>query len=202
MNVELLELFCQSVADVGVLSWWSVSEDGKFQLEFAGTQLHLPPLEPGGPPCGTVALRLEGRVLLQFLRRGQDSVPLDWPRLLQADQIKPLRLTKDGFQFFLDHGSEAWFRQVQAHREGEDVLVREDLEDRPIRLILWAGEVGVAVAARRAIPVSHHGDLDWDIVPELVARWWNYWERYWQLRDSPDPLPWDYACEMTIPILD
>ena len=31
MNSEILELFCQSVADVGLFSWWSISDDGKFQ---------------------------------------------------------------------------------------------------------------------------------------------------------------------------
>ena len=93
MNSEVLELFCQSVSDVGLLSWWAVSPDGKFQLEFAGTQLSLPPLTPESPPCGTIALRLEGLVLLQFLRKHQEQVPIDWAEQLKADQIRPLRLT-------------------------------------------------------------------------------------------------------------
>lgn len=203
MNSEVLELFCQSVADVGLLSWWAVSPDGKFQLEFAGTQLSLPPLSPEGPPCGTIALRLEGLVLLQFLRKQQDVVPLDWAEQLKSDQIRPLRLTPGGFHLWFESGAQRWLQQVKDFREGDDDAVEaDDLLERPVRLLLWAGEVGVAVAARRAIPVSHQGDLDWDSLPALVTGWWKYWENYWSVRETANALPWDYACEMTIPVFD
>ena len=202
MNPEILEMFCQAVTDVGLFSWWSVSDDGKFQVEFAGTQLWMPPLSPEGPPCGTIALRFEGGVQRFFLRKESRTIAADWPAQLQADSIRPLRLTPGGMQLYFESGSNLWLDDV--HRYVEEGIPPDAgaLLERPVRLIFWAGEVGLAVAARRMALVSHQGDLDWQLVPQMVSRWWTYWERYWQLRDTPEAVAWDYACEVTIPIVD
>ena len=34
----------------------------------------------------------------------------------------------------------------------------------------------------------------------MLFRSWDYWRVYWERRDRKDPLPKDYACEVTIPV--
>ena len=202
MNSEILELFCQSVSDVGLFSWWSVSDDGQFQVEFAGTQLWLPPLTSDGPPCGTIALRFEGEVQRCFLRKDHRVMPADWAAQLQHDSIKPVRLTPRSMQLFYESGSTEWLEEVHRYAEMGRPPEAGDLLARPARLLFWAGEVGVAVASRRLALVSHQGDLDWQLVPGMVSRWWSYWEDYWRVRESAQPRAWDYACEATVPVLE
>ncbi len=202
MNSEILELFCQAVCDVGVFSWWSASADGKFQVEFSGTQLWMPPLTPDGPPCGTIALRFEGEVQRFFLRKGSRTMAVDWPEQLQADALRPLRLTPGSMKLFYGSGSEAWLEEVHGYVEDGFPPDASRLLELPARMFFWAGEVGVAVASRRLALVSHAGDLDWQEVPSMVSAWWSYWERYWQARETSAALAWDYACEVTIPVTD
>ena len=202
MNSEILELFCQAVSDVGLLSWWSVSADGKFQVEFAGTQLWTPPLTPEGPPCGTVALRFEGFVERFFLRKDNRVVPPDWAAQLQADAMRPLRLTPGSMKLYFESGSSDWLEQVHSHVEEGRPPDAGGLLERPVRLIFWAGEVGVAVASRRVALVTHQGDQDWQQLPQMVSQWWTYWESYWKLRDTVEAAAWDYACEVTVPVLE
>lgn len=202
VNPEVVELFCQSVTDVGLFSWWSVSADGKFQVEFAGTQLWMPPLSPEGPPCGTIALRFEGLVQRYFLRRDNRVVAPDWHAQLQADAIRPLKLTPRAMQLHFESGSASWLQEVQEFVEHDSPPEAADLLERPVRLLFWAGEVGLAVAARRVALVTHQGDVDWQVVPGMVSQWWSYWENYWKVRETSEAAPWDYACEVTIPVLD
>jgi hypothetical protein len=202
VNSEIVELFCQAVAEVGLFSWWSVSADGKFQVEFSGTQLWMPPLTPEEPPCGTVALRFEGDVQSFFLRRDNRVVAAHWPAQLQADAIRPLRLTPRSMHLDFGSGSQLWLEAVHGYLEEGVAPDPSDLLERPVRLLFWAGEVGLAVASRRVALVSHQGDMDWQLVPQMVSRWWTYWEKYWQVRDTAQAAPWDYACEVTVPVLE
>ncbi len=202
MNSEILELFCQSVADVGLFSWWSISDDGKFQVEFAGTQLWMPPLNQDGPPCGTIALRFEGDVQRCFLRKDQKVLPADWAAQLQNDSLRPLRLTPRSMKLFYESGSTPFLEEAHTHAEIGCPPGAEGLLGRPARLLFWAGEVGVAVAARRVALVSHQGDLDWQLVPGMVSKWWSYWEDYWKVRETEAARAWDYACEVTVPVAD
>lgn len=199
MNPEIVELFCQSVTDVGLFSWWSVSADGKFQVEFAGTQLWMPPLTPDGPPCGTIALRFEGGVRRFFLRRDNRVVPADWAEKLQADAIRPLKLTPRAMRLHFETGAQGWLQEVQEFVENDSPPEPADLLERPVRLLFWAGEVGMAVASRRVALVSHQGDVDWQVVPGMVSQWWSYWENYWKVRETAEANVWDYACEATVP---
>lgn len=204
MNPEVLELFCQAVSDVGSLSWWAAEGD-TFQVEFTATQLLGQPLEPGGSPSGTVAVRFSGDAVWWFLRRADASLDASWPQRLQGDQLNPLRLRMD--PHFLWHGDgedgPGLDRLVQCiQRDGDPVSAfsMTTLANRPWRMLVWAGDVGIAVAARQAEPVNHAGVLSWADVPELYRGWWSYWESYWKVRDSARALPWDYACEATIPL--
>jgi hypothetical protein len=47
--------------------------------------------------------------------------------------------------------------------------------------------------------LSHHGRLRLDEVGAVSRQWWEYWRRYWDQKEMGDPLPLDYACEVTIP---
>lgn len=47
--------------------------------------------------------------------------------------------------------------------------------------------------------MSHDGELSLDDVENRKDKWWDYWKEYWEKRDSENPLPKDYACEVTIP---
>lgn len=46
---------------------------------------------------------------------------------------------------------------------------------------------------------NYQGELDEQAVLASSREWWAYWREYWRRKDTPDPMPRDYACEITIP---
>ena len=48
--------------------------------------------------------------------------------------------------------------------------------------------------------VGKKGKYSEEEIEPLSRKWWEYWKDYWLLRGTPDALPEDYACEVTIPV--
>jgi hypothetical protein len=63
----------------------------------------------------------------------------------------------------------------------------------------WAGQVGFVAVAESVALLSMQGEVDLASIPELHAKWWTYWKEYWARKDTADPMPRDYACEVCIP---
>jgi hypothetical protein len=72
-------------------------------------------------------------------------------------------------------------------------------KDGEVFLGFEAGPFGLAVAAESVAVFNHHGELDPAAIFAGIKKWWEYWGEYWRRKDTPDPLPHDYACEVTIP---
>ena len=47
--------------------------------------------------------------------------------------------------------------------------------------------------------VAHSGQIELNKIPEFHQKWWDYWKKYWDLKDTKSPLPYDPLCEITIP---
>jgi hypothetical protein len=60
-------------------------------------------------------------------------------------------------------------------------------------------EVGIVIVADKMKIVSHSGEIELSKIPELHQKWWDYWKKYWEVKDSNSPLPYDPLCEITIP---
>ena len=197
---EILEMLADAISDVGVWAWWDTDEDeGTVQVEFAGVQMWNPPREAGQPPSGTVALRF-GEVQSAAFLTLDDQVDPDWPRLLHEDKL-------DGFP--LPHESLTFTDAVMIEQLASSAHAVEVLRGVPPEAAAWqsapwkmgfgAGRVGFVVAARSMELVSFEGSFGLEEVEGKIGKWWEYWEEYWRLIDTPDALPSDYACEVTIP---
>jgi hypothetical protein len=77
--------------------------------------------------------------------------------------------------------------------------VSEEFSKAGSMLAFWAGDVGMAVSAESMMIINQTGEVSLDQVKELHDKWWKYWKQYWKLKDSKAALPYDYACENTIP---
>jgi len=188
-----------SISDVGHWTWWTENLPDAFQVEFAGALLWNPPLDEGKPPSGQIALCFRKPRLVYFLTLS-DAVPGDWPDRLRRDDLGSFGLDDDMFTL-----TSAGLRgQLVAKAASVQALVGEaGITHLPAPgeafLGFHAGPVGLVIAAESMGVFNHQGELDPTAVVESNRRWWTYWREYWRRIDSPDPLPRDYACEVTIP---
>jgi hypothetical protein len=196
---EYLPTLESAISDVGHWTWWTEILPETFQVEFNGTQLWNPPLGEGKPPSGQIALLFRKPRLVYFLTLS-NSVPEDWPDRLQRDEMGSFGVDHEAFTL----ASVLMCRQLVAKAATVRALVGESgstplPEPEEAFLGFQAGPVGLVVAAKSMNVLNHLGELDQKAVLESNRRWWAYWREYWQRIDTADPLPRDYACEVTIP---
>jgi hypothetical protein len=199
MKTDPLEILEDALSDVGVWRWWDSAIPDAFQVEFGGAQLLTAPAKPGHRPSGIVAIRFETPSLVAFLtRRGATAMPMDWPRALQEDRLKPFTLTPDCFSL----RSVAGFDAAKLSSDVQALIGDPAVADAhgSARLFFMAHDVGLIVTARTMTVITARGQLQLAEVAEANDRWWEYWREYWARRGTAEALPTDYACEATIPL--
>lgn len=67
------------------------------------------------------------------------------------------------------------------------------------QLVFWLGEQGFAVAADELSFITANGRLALDQLLPYHQDWWQYWDSYWKQKDTPNPMPVDYTCDVVIP---
>jgi hypothetical protein len=200
MANEHLPALESAISDVGHWMWWAANLPDTFQVEFGGTQLWNPPLGEGKPPSGQIALRFRKPRIIYFLTLS-DSVSEDWPEQLQRDKQGPFSVDHEAFTLT----SPELCDRLVAKAVSVQALVGEPgntplAAPGEVFLSFEAGPVGLVVTAESMGVLNHHGELEQEAVLESNRQCWSYWREYWRRKDSPDPLPRDYACEVTIPI--
>ena len=196
---EYLPALESAISDVGCWTWWTANLPATFQVEFGGVQLWNPPRGEGQPPSSQVALRFRKPRLVYFLTLAE-GVPADWPEQLQLDKLEPPGVGHSAFTLT----SDVLCKQLIAGAVAVRALVGEQgvtllPKEGEALLGFQAGPFGLIVAAESVGVFNHHGELDPPSVVAAIRKWWDYWREYWQRKDTLDPLPRDYACEVTIP---
>jgi hypothetical protein len=200
---EELEILESAISDVGHWSWWTERLPAVFQVEFCGVQLWLPPREDGQPPCGQIALRFFKPSTVAFLRRGDSSgasLADDWFEKLRADEIETFGIDNEAFTLTSPERANAILRDANTQLVYHGTI-RELPADAPhgSYCAFWAGPVGLYLVAESMIVCSHAGDLALDQLKPMSRKWWDYWREYWDKINTDNPLPKDYACDVTIP---
>lgn len=199
MSKALLE---EAISDGGLWSWWTADLPDTVQVEFVGTQLWNPPLTSDAPPNSQIALRFDDLNFVGFLmRQGRASgLPHDWPERLHNDESEPYSLSYGDFTL-TDPRRLANFLD-EAHDVDTRVGVVEDIRsishDASI-LAFWAGPVGLILVAASMTVLNYQGKVPLTEIEAMNQKWWDYWKEYWERKHSPNPMPTDYACEVTIP---
>ena len=194
-----LAILEDAIADVGYWRWWAEGLPTVFQVEFGGVQLWNPPTEQNGPPSGVVALRFGNPTAVAFLTSLDAELQLDWRTALHEDRIEPFSVSHDALTF----QSEELLRELLAGCKSEYIVGTEaDLlvGDAPVKLAFRAGPVGLAVRANELTVISSSGEMSPEQIQQSSEAWWSYWREYWNRRETDDPLPKEFACEVTIPI--
>lgn len=190
----------QAISDVGFWRWWTAELPRLFQIEFGGTQLHFAPSAQGQPPNNIVALRFLNPSTVAVLT-DVDAVDLDpdWRQALHDDLIDPFRVNHDVFTLTSVDVLRSAVAGCQVEYLWGETLERES-EDGGVMLAFRAGPVGMVVLADSMLVIAVPGELGAQQIEDAGSAWWEYWREYWARRFSSEPMPLDYACEVTFPI--
>ncbi|RSK48368.1 hypothetical protein [Hymenobacter rigui] len=173
------------------------------QLEFRGAQLLFsnPTIEKA--PSTMVALQFRNPTSVSFL--SDKNMPVEevnlWPQKLQRDETDGFTCSYGFFTFIDDVLIQEIVRELSTVQTvfGEKPF-SPDFNKSPVRMCFRAGGVGMLIGAESLRILSHEGEVLLSEVEEKNRQWWSYWKQYWQVKDTADAYPVDYACEVTIPL--
>lgn len=197
---EHLPALESAISDVGCWTWWIANLPAAFQVEFGGTQLWSPPSGEDQPPSSQIALRFRKPRLVYFLTLAE-GVAEDWPDQLQHDELEPPSVDHEAFTLTAAELCGLLLAKAVAVRAlvGEPGTTPLPAAGEAL-LGFEAGPFGLVVAAESLGVFNHQGELDEQAVLASNRQWWAYWREYWRRKDTPTPMPRDYACEVTIPL--
>lgn len=188
-----------AISDVGYWRWWTSELPDAIQLEFGGTQLYFPPVSPGQVTSGLLAVRLRKPLAVLFLASKSAGFPNDWPEAMARDEYEPFTVEHDRLTL-TSHDAAAGYL-ADAGSLKSLVGSESDLSKHRDKSLLafWAGPVGFVAMAESIALFNMQGEVDLAMIPDWHSKWWSYWKEYWERKDTPNPMPKDYACEVTIP---
>ena len=191
----------EALSDIGRWIWWIADKD-MFHIEFAGTQLYIPPVEKGMPPTSILGLQFEG--LKCVARISRDTLILkenvEWFDNLQKDLSKPFPLAPGSLTLSNPQQVDKYINEAQQITFFKGGLKDiHELNASQTFIGYLAGTAGMVIIAEKMKLTTHHGNINIKNVVGLNEKWWNYWKEYWKQKHSENPKPFDYNCEIIVP---
>jgi hypothetical protein len=192
-----------ALSDVGIWNWWVAEYPDLFMIEVSGAQIWNNPVKLDSPPSGQIAMVFQNPASVCFIERKEYVVEMEkeWYNLLHDDKLETPSIEAGSLTF----DDEIYFKKsvsdsINTHCAFGKLPKDINITKYPIKFVMWAGNCGCLVVAESVKIRSHDGDLTLEEVNNRITKWWDYWKEYWEKRSTENPLPKDYACEVTIPV--
>lgn len=200
---NLLDILSNAISDVGYWSWWTTNLPSLIQIEFDGTQLYFSQKDDTKPPSSQIAIQFINPKSISFLsrQRGKSENKDNWFELLHDDKIKPPRCSSEYFTFTDNNLMKEIIEEAKKITTIFGYSPKDNLyRTEKYKLAFWAGDLGFAVSSDELNVITKDGKVELHQIPKINSLWWEYWKKYWESKNTKNPLPQDYACEVTIPI--
>lgn len=200
---QILDILGKAICDVGYWSWWTTDLPKVIQIEFGGTQLYFQSGESSKPPLTQIAIQFRNPKSISFLTKQeiQYEAEQNWFDKLHNDKIEAPTCSYEYFTFtdsqiMTEILNEAkTINTIHGYSPKDKLFLTEKY-----KLVFWAGDYGFAVSSDEIKLLTKAGKVDLIEIPKINSDWWAYWKKYWDLKASKNPLPNDYACDVTIPL--
>lgn len=190
-----LETLEYAISDVGIWNWWVVDEGKSVQLEFDRAMLYFETEKE--MPSNRLALRFINPKSVTVLYNKENKLPENWLELFNKDELDPFSIDYENFSF----NKKELIEIINLADKIETIIGDEfdSVTDNKVQLGFWAGEIGIVILADEMQIVNHSGKIPIENIPELHSKWWDYWKKYWDLKDTENKMAYNPLCEITIP---
>lgn len=201
-ETQILEILSEAICDVGYWSWWVTNLPTVIQIEFGGTQLYFPTSDNSQPPNSQIAIQFRNPKSISFLTREElTSDDENWFDDLYNDKMEAPTCSHGEFTFTDQSIMTEIINEAKTIKTIHGYSPKDNLfQSEKYKLIFWAGDYGFAVSSDEIRILTKDGDIQLDQIPSIHSQWWTYWRKYWDLINTKNALPKDYACEVTIPL--
>ncbi len=198
---QLLDLLSSAICDVGYWSWWTADLPTVIQIEFGGTQLYFSQPDSSLPPLTQIAIQFRNPKSISFITRQEIQGDPKWFDELHNDKMEAPTCSYENFTFTDDHLITKILNEVKTINTIHGYSPKDKLfVTEKYKLVFMAGDYGFTVSADEIRLLTKDGKIELDQIPDFRSKWWTYWKKYHELRNTKNALPKDYACEVTIPM--
>lgn len=193
-----LEILSYAISDGGLFTWYTAKLPKYAQLEFNRTMLYFEPKDDQSPPSNQIALQFGNVKSVNIFKDDESKLPNNWLDLLTEDKLDPFDVNYEYFSF---DGNEIQ-KMISEFKNSEKIYGQNYIslnQDENFKIGFKAGEISIVIIAEKMRIMTHNGEVEFDLIPEIHNKWWSYWRKYWELIDSERKLPYDPICEITIP---
>ncbi len=195
-----LDILTRVISDVGYWRWWTAELPNVFQIEFGGTQLLCTLPQTEKPPSAVIAISFEDIKSIAFLEFSNE-LPDSWIQEFHDDKINKFNVNHDLCSFNnIDMINELLNKSLNTTLFYGVPANNQNTKNARYKLSFAAGPVGLIVISDEMKIFSHEGEISYNKIEELNTKWWEYWKEYWKRKDTENPMPNDYVCEVTIPL--
>lgn len=198
MTKTPIQTLAYAISDVGNWTWINIQEASLVQLEFGNAMVNMNTPEDGKPPSHRLALVFRDPVSVTVLYHKDAQLPADWLKLFNQDQLEPFSIDYDNFSFEKEK-----IKAILSGADRTEVILGgryADHAENSCQLGFWTEEIGIVIVADSMDIYSHTGEITLDEIVTYHQAWWDYWKKYWDVKDTPEALPYDALCEITIPV--
>lgn len=194
-------LLAHVISDVGVWCNFITWLPDAVQLDFDRTMLYTPSQTEGTHPIHYVGLIFYEPSSIMILGTNDLESADELHTFFEHDDFGPFTLAPDNFTFnraeVMDMLGTVGVYQVLFGKDYNDLSVPDD----HVVFGFWNDDVGMLVTAKH-MKIRKLDGVVHEIheIPACHAQWMEYWRTYWQYRGTPQALPLDYLCEITIPV--
>lgn len=201
-ETQVLDILSNAIYEMGYWSWWTTDLPTIIQLEFGGTRLYFPPTDNSQPPSTQILIQFGNPKSISFLTKqeiqGNDQT---WFDDLHNDKMEAPTCSYGYFTFTDNSLMTEIINEAKTIKTIHGYSPTDNLfQTEKYKLAFWAGNYGFAVSADEIKLLAMNGKVEFDQIPKVNSEWWTYWRKYWDLVNTKNALPKDYACEVTIPL--
>lgn len=201
-EAQILSILGKAISDLGYWSWWATDLPKVIQIEFGRTQLYFPPKDSTLAPNTQLAIQFVNPKSISYLSRAENSeVTQNWFNDLHNDKLEHPFCNDEEFTFTDFSKMTAIINRAKTINTifGYNPSDNE-FKNENYKLVFWADDYGFAVASEKMYLLTKEDYIELDQIPSLHSDWWAYWKKYWDLKNSENALPKDFACEITLPL--
>lgn len=200
---KVAKILEKAVSEVGYWWTWDAELPHSIQLLFGGVLLWNPPSIDEKAPNQHFALRFYSPKWIAFLAGDQLLMEqgIHWADTLSKRKMEGIGI-ENSYCVINDAEMVTQIVKEAAHVDfihGSPEAFESD-KKKEWTMAFYNGYGGCAISAKKIELIGTEGIIPLEDIPARHQQWWTYWEMYWQKRESKEPMPYDYFCEITIPL--
>lgn len=195
-----LDILADAISDTGYWFYAKVDLPEKLDLQFAAIQLYLKPDSENSAPYDRIALEFLKPKSILLLAKEPEKLNINIFSDLANQNDKAIQMDFENCSFDKSRVKEIYSTAKASYSFFGEEVSDKTIDDSEIGFAFYAGDIGVLILSKELKIHTIYGEVPIEKIEILANSWWEYWKKYWEYKGTDKELPYDFTCELSLPI--